>query len=1158
MTVLAAASLAPTASYRLVSILTAYVTILQRPQDGAVETGAEHLAELLDGIPSEVKASLPMLEDFVPLDVRSGVRSRWRGGLYRLVPGGFEAPVSIIESARFHSRVLDPSLYEQLGFGIGDLVELVLRASDSAIAHLEPAWPPGPVDRDAEVRVSSDECESMAEVPSLADLVKDCADPEAARSALAWATVRLEDAAETLASQRHSIGPVLAVGTDGAISPVPPGMLLDGVFEAIPLLRSFALEDDEVAERWQQAARLEVLSHLVALGPYATDCEIDGEDRVDFLIRVSADLVLAVCVVATPDGRELSRAKSRLRRVVPGVSIRVGEDGHLDIDLSAEVARLAVLIDGESMFVGTLAGEAHVQTVTLQELRWMVSTSDRRSDVPRFLIDRTEDDTRGMAFGTIDQWEVWRTGTPGPFQMGISPDFVAWAPHSEKAEWEHHRDTAWVTKALFEVGQGSVAEWTSCTVDEDGPVAVAELVDAARHRAIRVAVVRGVVVAVTWALLDGARLSGGDIARAVMWRLVHAAPAVAELAEPRGLLRAQVAPGVDGPETAVEARRSTVGVVTIIHSTAEGQEGLAAVEGQVGRALASLPGVDADIVLEAWEDAPPGLVVEARVVPYVVTEPPFFSPPHPAIVAAERRELARALYADDQPTGSYTGSDAVELERRIDEHLQKRLLGLLDGVRNGSMIRTAAKSLEQLHARREFDAADDANQRRLRDAAGQATDLDELSRSRQESTIWVRSLAHLVELALTGPSADQGDSSFAGRVEDQAVAVASLVLESGQRRSIAHFGLTDVETIISDSYEVTLTQSPGQIDIDAFARTRLATQVDERAAPDAIAYFRTEDAESISQLLETHLGFSLAAMRRLLATMTRWPVSDHDLVAEANLDELVQRASSDDPQIEPALRTAADWLTLRADHLADPLDHWNVDQRDHRLATRPLIDLGSGHLLIAPRGAGQSEEIIIGHLTDFRSPWGSSGPEKMRSELARLREARNVRFEREMEAALADATALTLRRNLKQGSSLGGWTLEREVDLIVVDGRRHRLWIVDVKDPTVPFAPNQIGRSLTRYYAEDGHVPKVLGSVARARPHAESVAAELLVENPGVEWDVRGAIISRRIEAAAFVEEPGLHFMTHLTAAETLDADVLPDADYGAVRARAGHGWQPT
>ncbi|MFA9430963.1 hypothetical protein [Egicoccus sp. AB-alg2] len=1095
-----------------------------------------------------------MLEDFVPLDVRSGVRSRWRDGLYRLVPGGFEAPVSIVESARFHSWVLDSRLYELLGFGIGDLVELVLRACDSAVARLEPGWPPDPVDREAEVRVSRDECEAVAEVPSLEDLVEDCADPEAARAALAWATVPLEDAAKTLANQHHTLGPVLAVGTDGATYPVPPGMLLDVVFEAVPILRRLALEEDEVAERWQQAARLQVLSHLVALGPYAKDCEIDGEDPVDFLIRVSADLVLAVCVVATPDNRELSRAKSRLRRVVPGASVRVGEDGRIDIDPSAEVARLAVVIDGENMFIGTLAGEVHVQTATVQELRWMVSTSDRPSDVPRFLIDRTEDDTRGMAFGTIDQWEVWRTGTPGPFQMGVSPTFVSWAPHSEKAEWEHHRDTAWVTEALFEVGQGSVAEWTSCTLDDNGSVVVAELVDAARHRAIRVAVVGGVVVAVAWGLLDGARLSGSDIARSIMWRLVHAEPAVAELAEPRGVLRLQVAPGVDGPETAVEARRSTDGVVTIIHSTAEDQEGLAAFEGQVGRALASLSSADADTVLEAWENAPLGLVVETRSVPYVVTEPPFFSPPHPAIVAAERRELARALYSDGQPTGSYTGSDAVELERRIDEHLRQRLMVLLDGVRSGSVIRTATKALEQLHARREFDAASDVNQRRLRDAAGQPTDFDELSRSRQESTIWVRSLAHLVELALTRPTEAEGGASFAGRIEDQAVAVASLVLESGQRRAAAHFRLTDIETLISDSYEVTLTQSPGQIDIGAFVRTRAAAEADERDAPDSVAYFRPEDVEAISRIVETHLGFSTAVMRTLLATMTRWPVSTHELVAATTLDELVQRASSEAPQSESELQAAAEWLTLRADNLADPLDHWNVDQRDHRLATRPLIDLGSGHLLIAPRGAGQSEAVIFGHLTDFRSPWGSSGPEKMRSELARLREARNVRFEREMEEALADATALTVRRNLKQGYSLGAWTLEREVDLIVVDGRRRRLWIVDVKDPTMPFAPNQIGRSLTRYYAKDGHVSKVLGSVARARPHAASVAAELLGENHGNEWDVRGAIISRRIEAAAFVEEPGLHFMTYRTAAESLDADVLPDADYGAVRARTGHG----
>lgn len=1145
--VLATASVSPTASYRLCSILTAFVELLRRPRDGKIEAGAEHLDELLEGIPDEVKLLLPMQEDFVPVDVRYDVRARWRDGLYRLVPGGFEAPVSIIESARFHARVLDPHLRARVGFGIGDLVELVLRASDAAVSALDSVWPDDEVDRDDPVRVSAEECQAFSSLATLASLAEECRDPDAAGSAVEWATVSVERAVDVLTARHHTLGPVLAVETETESHPVPPGMLLDVVFEGVPRLRELALGDSQVAELWERAAKQEVLRTLAALGPYIAAGEVDGKP-VDFLIRVEGYLVLAVCVIPTPGVGEVRRAKSRLRGVKPGVRVDVGGGEHVDIDTATEVARLVVFVDAEGMIMGSLADEVHVQTATLQELRWIVGTSERPSDLPRFLIDRTEDETRGMSFGTFDQWEVWRTGTPGPFQMGVTPSFVSWAAHSEHAEWEHHHETAWVTESLFLVGLGSVAEWTHCSVDSSGPTEAAELIDAARQRAVRVAVVGDIVVAVGWDAWDDAQLPAVNVGRAVMWRLLHAEPMVDELSEQGRVLRIQVLSRPDGDAMSVEAHRDVDGLVSLTYSTTGDGQDLSGVEVAIGRALASLSERDAERAWSAWDDSPPGLWVEARSVPFVVSEPTLFTPPHPAVVAAERRELARSLHDSRQQTGTYRDEDAVRLETRIDEILRSRLLSLLDGVDRSSVVQTAARTLEQLHARREADAVDADHRRQLRVAAGQAFDLDEATHAQQQLTSWARALAHVLELALTTPTGGSSGGEFTGRLQAQVAAVASLVLESGQRRAVAHFGLMDVESNISDSYEVTQTQLLGQVDLGQFARTRAAERLGDKDELDQVVYFDETDAVALNDVLKTHLGFTATTMRTLLSAAARWPVSQPLMTATTTPDELTERVLQLEGQSEPEVRAAIDWLTLRPDNLADPLDHWNVDQRNHRLASRPFVELSSTQLLIAPRSVDYADEVIGGHLTDFRSPWGFAGPAGLRDDQARLRENRNMRFEREVEAVLTAGSSFHVRRNLKQGSVVDGWVLEREVDLVVVDAHRRRIWILDVKDPAVPFAPNQIHRSVKRYHGDRGHVPKVLGSVSRAREHATGVASALLAQKCTGEWDVIGGIVSRRIEAAAFVGDPGVRFMTPHTAVQTLDADTMPSADYGAVR----------
>jgi hypothetical protein len=139
-----AALCSPTAVHQLAALNNARSCALSMPpnSDGRVAT-AEDLPVVI-GAAHRADPSLMMYTDVVPIDPRPDVRFRRGGRLFRLHPEGMKRPMAVLEKAELASTVIDPTLVEQLGFGLGDYLDLALAYMDEAVDALAPSWTEGP------------------------------------------------------------------------------------------------------------------------------------------------------------------------------------------------------------------------------------------------------------------------------------------------------------------------------------------------------------------------------------------------------------------------------------------------------------------------------------------------------------------------------------------------------------------------------------------------------------------------------------------------------------------------------------------------------------------------------------------------------------------------------------------------------------------------------------------------------------------------------------------------------------------------------------------------------------------------------------------------------------------------------------------------------
>jgi hypothetical protein len=188
---------------------------------------------------------------------------------------------------------------------------------------------------------------------------------------------------------------------------------------------------------------------------------------------------------------------------------------------------------------------------------------------------------------------------------------------------------------------------------------------------------------------------------------------------------------------------------------------------------------------------------------------------------------------------------------------------------------------------------------------------------------------------------------------------------------------------------------------------------------------------------------------------------------------------------------------------------------------------------------------LLGHLSDGRMPWPQSAlPNAVNKALQQYRSSRNVALERAIITELSSRAHLKAVGNIKKPKVLGLKTLPREIDGICLDERRGRIWVLEAKDRTIAFSPHQMHTAIDEFQKANGYIDKVLANVALIHASAEPVAAAMGAANPDQQWDVRGLIVTRRIEPAAYVGQPKILFCTADAVAQTIDADTPPTRSY--------------
>lgn len=895
-----AASLSPTASHRLPTLTSAFLELLHRDRQGEVTATQDHLDELLTGGVEGAHRrglSLEASEDFVPLDIRDEVSAPFRGELHRLIPGGWEAPISVVEDAALASRAFDRFLVPELGFGVGDVVELALRYGDHLIACLRGSWPR---DVDAEPRmtstISASEVEARQACRALDEVAATCSVPERAIRAAAWATRDLAEARARFDRSGNSLGCAIAIRSGGTEFAVPGGLLLDTIHECTSELREIALRVDDARSHWRKVSRRYVLDRIAALGPVALNVDA-GAGNITTVQLVNEHLLLAIDVVPLGlDAAGVSEARRRLAAFAPGVGFS-NDSGSQRIPDAAEVAHAVILVGLGDVVDLIPANEAHIPLLEAQILRWIVATSARTDDVPRFLLDIAQDRGRQLSFGLFDEWEVWRSGDVGVHGIGIRPTFTVVDPHGEAAEWERHRDLAEVEHALATARLAPLVEWTQVSgeLHDTGTV---HLTHYPRRLNVRIArVTDGPLIAIASALGSEGHVPADRVARAVLWRLRHMnAAAGLLLNDDSTCLRLWVRHSTEAVAGGAVAEHSGEAITLIYNDPDPIQDDPAAVlERSVGKALRDVvPGSSQGEFQNAWMASPPGLAIDVKTVPQAVADPGPFDQPHPAIVSHERRWLAQQLAAADLSPGARSGTDASALEARIYATLDERFASRLEELDGEAALRLALADLERLHADRSRHD-DDINRRcRLHAAAATDVDVESVVEEREELVLHIRSVSLVVEtLVRDRPT---GRTLLVGRERQQLYALARLMIESGLRRDALDYGLSDTSIELTDVFEVRLHAGTAKFDNANFIQTRTAASLPSStpAGPadgvtEAVLRRRRQD---LNTAMEETCGFAIDHVAALLDAATGWEASTYDSLGRGHVTGLARQQGS--------------------------------------------------------------------------------------------------------------------------------------------------------------------------------------------------------------------------------------------------------------------------
>lgn len=1154
------------------------------------------------------RASLPALERFEDCwqpDPRMVVRYSRRRDRLRVHPGAMTDPVRFLDAAAMTAEAADDVLVDEIGFGIGDVLEVTLRHMDAITMRLAPTWPADAGERDRaapegeslDARVErianspvvlSDAELSVAEtaVGDQPRWLAQCESPNRAGAALDWLTQSAHRMRVNVGSDGPTLGAALAVAIPEGRVLVPAALALQAAAAAIARLAAVAARLDRNVHR--QLAALTRLRATDLLG--AGEVDADPTSSVPYraraqsvvVVRAPRHAVVAEIVAAATSRalqRELKRSTARLERVGSQQLSRT-------VPLAADAELIRLVIYGGPVQV-EFRGRGRVLKVHLMEFDAIVADAVAREELAtiwQFFEDLTGDPPPLLGTGDIlDAWRHWQQyGAFDPLLSGLpvvidpTPDETPWR---DAARWED------VEAVLQESGLGGRATWSRAAMERPGittlrrgtqiclasvepPVALLPsesqaLGSLGLDPSLPVLIASGIRGLLTERpeLTSEARRAGRVVIGAI--EIVSAA------LEPDQLSDDAIPIGValDATKALFRLNLGLEWVRALIHSPADAHAALGAVLAHVflrlGLGADSLAHTDHDTeaFIDAWCQEPPVALLRLE---------PGLAPPrreHGIERNRATRSRSNAMLAGQVrrarvPPGFYRDAAAVELCREQLTSCAHAALNAAAASWSPDAIRPVLAALNAAHAHRLAGQ----RQTELALSAPWAAESRAHALEHAANASSTRPLELLVEWLLAFPP---HGLTTPDRLDVATVAdLAETVLTIGLVRAGVTRRLHGAQLGVAPSGLVIVTPAHDEadgIDLPAYLTASRAhpLRISSPAPPaEPIEYpplaggeapfsaLEPEDLpprlQIVDSLLERDIGCNMSGFLAVLATAAALEGDDAG-IATTTSEDLAASAARWSGLARQAIDAAVRHLTLTCEAVvAEELPYWETERRENRLMSKPLLETPDS-LLVAPACVRAAQEVLGDAFLDGRLPWPKATMSRELVEAlaeARRRGARDLeRLAQHVASSkgLPHLAQLEVHAAGKQGVRIPG-----EIDLLVKDVIG-RIWVCEVKDLGRTVSPAAIRARVRDYLGE--HVRKLERKVAAVKEG--SAATQALLGLSGEATDVRGVFVTRLVEPAAFTRPPPALFVTIDDFGTLLETQTLPIAGHFDVGDRA-------
>lgn len=801
---------------------------------------------------AESIGTIDMYEDYLPEDPRDDVRIRISDYTLRIGPGDIERPVADVDRALMVSKAIDPILIDCIGFGVRDLLDVVLGYQDAAIAIVAESWPGGDLDLDADTVVTKEElaaAERLLTLGTPAHLLS----TERHHLALNWITCTSAVLSYDPGSQQSPVGRFLRVEDPEWLEPrwLPLHFIPGALGRAVGELAAQVATDPDARRRFAEAAAAEVRDALWRFGEVFGPPDFEGTPiasprnvvqwassatgRHSVLVQVLSEL--SVELFEVPDEPEALRA-TRSAASYPANPGKVAmSSGELTMRPGAEVVPLLVVASPSHIAAFARPG---LPALSLDDLRWMSKSADSELDLFNYCRDMSRPDLpRFMGWEAINIWEWWRSNGKSFFSGGRAPSLMSITPHWGTAEWVLAAKRTPVEVALARLGLPALRDLDADPEDDHvGPRLLAGRIRAAKpvkatkglHRspdaigwAVHVSEVPVAVEALQkgWPVDKFTFLSDLAIGLAYsfeqitdVWVEAHRdtnvrgyifnLTTVSSGGEVLRLLRAS-------PSTAYGPLHEPDVVITVevavdlsptpdddFDPTAAFHASMAAVIADAARA-AGVPGDTSDNIKAAILSGPPTFAVETL---RPLTSRNDFSNPvalNEALVSVVDRKVAQAVNNAGLKPGEYRGTPAKEIDRDV---LAPTALALLDAALAGhsmdELLQFGMEQIERCLARKSREQM----------AAKHATDilsvswdpLERLHASESELTTLRRCIEVAMEVALR--AAPTGSAPVDDLSWGEILAAARAYLAATTRSEAIHHHVGETVLEISTSFEL--------------------------------------------------------------------------------------------------------------------------------------------------------------------------------------------------------------------------------------------------------------------------------------------------------------------------------------------------------------------